>query len=48
MEKLRNHIEELREQLNQLVQDMKCLDEEKILEISEELDEIIYQYIKKE
>lgn len=47
MKGINKRIEELRKQLNELVDGIDSCGEEKILEVSQELDKVIYEYIKK-
>jgi len=47
MKGINKRIEELRKQLNELVDGIDSWGEEKILEVSQELDKVIYEYIKK-
>ena len=41
-------IEELREELNTIVDDMESCDREKLLEVSQKLDRVILLYIEEE
>ena len=47
MKGINKRMEELRKQLNELVDGIDSCGEEKILEVSQELDKVIYEYIKK-
>lgn len=44
----KKRMEELREQLNRLVDDIDSCDMDKLLNISQEMDKIIYEYIIEE
>ncbi|QOY38503.2 aspartyl-phosphate phosphatase Spo0E family protein [Anaerobacillus isosaccharinicus] len=48
MGKIEERMENLRKQLNEFVVDIDNCCEEKILEISEELDQVILEYMKAE
>lgn len=48
MEKLKNHMEALRQELNQLMGEFDTCDKEKLLKVSRELDEVICKYIRME
>lgn len=46
MNEIEKRMEELREHLNKLVDNTDNYDVEKILNISQEMDKVIYEYIK--
>lgn len=46
MNGIENWMEDLRKQLNKLMKDIDSYDREKVLQISQELDEVICNYIK--
>jgi hypothetical protein len=48
VEKLKNHMEALRQELNQLMEEFDTCDKEKLLKVSRELDEVICKYIRME
>lgn len=48
MEKLRKHMEELRQELNQMLEDFDICDKDRLLKVSRELDQVICKYIKME
>ncbi|MDF2545712.1 MAG: hypothetical protein K0R93_610 [Anaerosolibacter sp.] len=48
MKELKKPMEELREVLNRLVEEIDKHDNEKLLKVSQELDEVIRAYIKTE
>lgn len=48
MKAIKKCMEELRNQLNELVDSIDSCSEEKVLEISQELDKVICEYIKVE
>lgn len=43
---LEEHIEKLRKEINQLMDQKDTCDETKLLQISQELDEYIFQYLQ--
>jgi septum formation topological specificity factor MinE len=44
--KLRKHMEELRQELNLMLEDFDACDKERLLKVSRELDEVICRYIR--
>lgn len=48
MKAIKKRMEELRKQLNELVDGIDSCGEEKVLEVSQELDKVICEYIKAE
>ena len=48
MKAIKKRIEELRKQLNELVDSIDSCSEENVLEVSQELDKVICEYIKAE
>lgn len=48
MEELRKHMEELRQELNRMLEDFDTCDKERLLKVSRELDQVICKYIKLE
>lgn len=48
MEELRKQMEELRQELNRMLEDFDTCDKEILLKVSRELDQVICKYIKLE
>lgn len=46
MDKLRKHMEKLRQELNRMLEDFDACDKERLLKVSRELDEVICKYIR--
>ncbi len=48
MKAIKKRMEELRKQLNELVDSVDSFSEEKVLEVSQELDKVICEYVEGE